>query len=345
MSDIERKLATIRQISDARDIVFTNADGNPETAENIVAVQIDGWHCVAKRGEFEKGSLCVYFEIDSLLDSDNPDFAFMEKSKWRVKTIRLKGQLSQGLAMPLNILNECGVDLFMGQDVSDLLKITKYEAPIPDNLRGKVKGSFPGFLIKTDEERIQNIPEILTQYPNNKWDVTEKLDGTSFTCYFYNDTFGVCSRNMELLETEGNVYWQIARAYDIEAKLRDLGKNVCIQGEIVGQGIQGNKYNLPDKQLFVFNVYWIDEGVYSSHTALQEFCAEYGLAPVPTIYEKTVIYTDVDAILEIADGPSVLNSNTKREGLVWRTNILENGKMEKISFKTISNKFLLKHGE
>lgn len=335
----DRKLASIREISEVSDIVFTNTDGEQETAQNIVRVKVDGWQLVTQRNNgFKPGDKVVYFEIDSLLPSDNPEFAFLEKYNYRLKTIKLKGQISQGLVMPLSILPWENKMLEVGDNVTDILGVTKYEPPIPANLRGVVKGNFPGFLIKTDEERLQNIPEVLALHKDKLFCVTEKLDGTSCSVYLKDGEFGVCSRNLDLKETADNKYWQTARQYNLENILKTDGRNLCIQGEIIGVGIQGNKYKLHDTELCIFYIYDIDAGKYFNAEETFAWCGAHGLSMVPIVEWAINPFSTVEEMLGFADGCSAFDDTVPREGLVWR-----NDDGDKISFKTISNKFLLKH--
>ena len=184
---MERKLASVRRITDIQPI--PNADA-------IEVVVVGGWKVVTKKGEFNVGDLCVYCEIDSFLPI-LPQYEFLRKSSYkklstgeegfRLRTIKLRGQVSQGLVLPLSVLPG-GRELFEGMDVTEVLSITKYEPPIPASLAGKVKGLFPSFLHKTDEERLQNLD---SEYPfdsNKKYYVTEKLDGSSATFYFRNNS-------------------------------------------------------------------------------------------------------------------------------------------------------------
>lgn len=149
---MERKLASIRKITDIQPI--------PD-ADAIEVVVVGGWKVVTKKGEFSVGDLCVYCEIDSFLPI-LPQYEFLRKSSYkklstgeegfRLRTIKLRGQVSQGLVLPISVLPG-GRELFEGMDVTEVLSITKYEPPIPASLAGKVKGLFPSFLHKTDEER------------------------------------------------------------------------------------------------------------------------------------------------------------------------------------------------
>ena len=346
---MERNLATIRRIKEIKPI---------EGADAIELAVVDGWQVVvAKNVGHQVGDLVVYCEIDSFLPIE-PEFEFLRKSSYkkmgdqegfRLRTIKLRGVLSQGLILPYSVIPiaqfASAHDLPEGMDVSEMLGIVKYEPPIPAHLAGKVKGSFPSFLRKTDEERIQNLEKEYAEWTlssNHQFYATEKLDGSSFTCYIKNGEFGVCSRNMDLLETEDNTFWAVARKLDLENKLGSFGKNICFQGEMVGSGIQGNHYNMKDQTVFFYNIFLVDEREYVGYDEFRNMLFDLDLACVPVLSypfnfpsdPETAIPT-VSALLRSSEGKSILNDKVEREGLVIRS-------MDRtISFKAISNKFLL----
>ena len=219
---MERKLASIQKILSLDPI---------EGADSIEVATVLGWHCVVKKGEFEINSPCLFCEVDALLPTDKPEFAFLEKSRGRIKTIRLRGQISQGLALPLSAITFADLSQFSeDDDVTELLGITKYEPPEPNsggaNLRGRVKGNFPSFLHKTDEIRIQAVPGVLERHRGKKFYISEKLDGSSFTAYMRDDVFGICSRNLELAREDDfgadikNAFWKTAIKIGLEDKMR-----------------------------------------------------------------------------------------------------------------------------
>ena len=333
---MERKLASIREIKEIVPI---------EGADAIEVAVVDGWKVVTKKGEFKPGDLCVYFEIDSFLPI-REEFEFLRKSSYkkmgdaegfRLKTIRLRGQLSQGLLTPIHIL-PLGEMVHVGQDVTDMLGVVKYEPPIPAELAGKVKGGFPSFIRKTDEERVQNLAD---QYPyyclrsDHQFYATEKLDGSSATFYLHNGEFGVCSRNLELLETEGNTFWKVARQMDLENKLKSLGRNICFQGELIGEGVQGNRYKIKGQTVKFFNIFDIDKQERVQVREFVEILESLALDYVPFIQIPFLLPNTIQAMLEFAEGGSMLNRDVEREGIVVRS--LDT----RISFKAISNKFLL----
>jgi len=375
---MERKLASIQRIASIRPI---------EGADAIEVARINNWDVVVKKNEFKVGELCVYFEIDSFLPI-REEFEFLRKSSYkkmgdqegfRLKTIRLRGQVSQGLVVPITILNgeeemKIGISrqpdgdrlqlgpydnalvIDEGVDVTELLGVVKYEPPIPAELAGKVKGSFPSFLRKTDEERVQNLVKEYAQWKEQDLDfyVTEKLDGSSATYYYKDGVFGVCSRNLELAEPEEfvegmimcadgierprqqNSFWKVAQEIGLKEKLEAYGRNIAIQGELIGEGIQGNPYKIKGQTVRFFNLFYIDSQEYAG---LPMFLAtmqhDLKLETVPILEMSANLPNTIDELLAYADAKSVLNPNFDREGVVLRS------MDRKISFKAISNKFLM----
>lgn len=357
-----RQLATIQEIAEIQPI-----DG----ADAIEKVRVNDWWCVAKKDEFKVNDPCCYFEIDSLLPLDNPAFEFLAKGTkpksittddgtvhtgYRLKTVRLRGQVSQGLALPVKTFPEilkqiaeptfATIDEFIGTDVSETLRVVKYEAPIPAQLGGKAKGNFPGFIPKTDEERIQNIGKLIEEERGTKMYVTEKLDGTSCTFYKKDGVFGVCSRNLDLLDTEGNTHWKLAKELHLE---EDLPDGYAIQGEIVGEGIQQNPLKIGGHKFYAFNVYDIKRSEYIGVDDMIIFLNGLSIEMVPRVADEWELNGDVADILEIADGFSRVNPTVKREGLVFRPVVEKivrmRGSDSRFSFKAISNDYLLKNDE
>lgn len=339
---MERKLASIQKI---KNVV------NHPNADRLDIVQVLGWFCITKRDEFKAGDWCVYFEIDSILPPWEC-FSFLADKKYRVKTMKLRGALSQGLALPLSIFDNClnkPAIIDEGIDVTDIIGVTKYE-PIQEfwtKLRGDIQNKFPSFCRKSDEIRIQTVvPNIFTDIIGERMVCTIKQDGTSGTFYFNNGDYGVCSRNFQLKEKADNVYWFISNKYDIENKLRKLGKNIQIIGEICGPGIQRNPLNLKEPELFVFTGFNIDEQKYINHPDLQILCKQLDLNMVPIIDDNFIFTNEnanLDFLLNFAKG-YYKGTNHFREGVVFRSyiekyNYLLDGRT---SFKVINNDYLLK---
>jgi RNA ligase (TIGR02306 family) len=346
-----RKMATIRKIDALRPI---------EGADAIECAIVGGWTVVVKKGEYTAGDLAVYCEIDSFIPTAIAPFltkpghytkTFEGVEGERLRTMKLRGQLSQGLLLPLRgfdaYFEGAGYTLFNeGDDVSSFLGIKKYEAPVPAELAGEVKGMFPSVIPKTDQERVQNLKAELAEWfaEDLHWEVTEKLEGSSMTVYCIDGEVGVCSRNLDLKRNPDNSLWRAAIKYDLEEKLKIGGRNIAIQGELVGNGIQGNIYQMRDQDFLVYDIYDIDAGCYLTPFSRAAFVAEHKLNHCPILAYSAVLtdtlgITNMEQVLKFAEGKSVMGMiGCEREGLVFKCH------ERSVSFKSISNKYLLKHG-
>jgi RNA ligase (TIGR02306 family) len=351
-----RKLACIRKIDELNPI---------EGADKIEVATVGGWKVVAQKGLYNVGDLAVYFEIDSWIPSKVAPFltkaghypkVFEGVEGERLKTIKLRGQISQGLMIPLSELCKLvpGFEDITTElddmDVTELLGIKKWEKPMSAQLAGTAKGNFPSRIPKTDQERCQNLKKEITQAneAGTKFEITEKLEGSSMTCYLMDNgegvqEFGVCSRNLNLKETEGNSFWATARAEGIEEKMRSVHttQNFAIQGELVGPGVQDNIYGLSKLEFYVFDIYNITGGCYLKPEERRKMVETMGLKHVPVIAATADLYdtlgiTDIPQLLDFADGKSVIGfTGHLREGVVFKE--VDGG----FTFKAISNKYLL----
>lgn len=318
--------------------------------DNIHLIRVDGWNVIATK-DINVGDMIVYCEIDSILPKENPNFTFLDGK--RIKTKKMKGVVSQGIAFPLSVLPP-EVTPEVGLDVTQVLGITKYESEsdAEGNRGGRTESEtpFPSFIIKTDENRIQNQGRMLQEILplNLSFYVTEKLDGTSCTIYKKNGVIGVCSRNLQVKEFtssgETNHYWGAYRQYNFDKILEKLD-NIVIQGEIVGIGIQNNKYKKSDKELFVFNIIDLENG-YRKYDFIEidKFCDIHNLKHVPILDGNFKLSSEntIDEMVKLSIGQSVLNPNTKREGIVVRSHKTDLPQGQ-ISFKVINPEFLIKY--
>ena len=340
-----RKMATIRKIDSIRPIPGADA---------IECAIVGGWTCVVKRGEYTVGDLAVYCEIDSWMPTELA--AFLSKGKEprefegikgeRLRTVKLRGQLSQGLLLWRQLALDKVGEIYEGMDVSDLLGIVKWERPMNAQLAGMAKGNFPTVIPKTDQERAQNLKHEIAQAIADglQFEITEKLEGSSMTVYLINGEFGVCSRNLDLKEEGGTTFWEVARRDNIEAKMRAVptGGDFAIQGELIGPGIQGNIYKLSKPEFRVFDVYNISGGFYMNPDGRQELIKNMGLLHVPVMAYTADLYDtlglkNVEDIIKFADAQSVMGDITGpwREGIVFKQ--VDGG----MTFKAISNSYLL----
>ena len=328
-----RKMASIRVIDKIEPI---------EGADAIEAAVIGGWKVVVKKGEFAIGDLAVYLEIDSWVPTELAPFLSKGKEPRefngvkgeRLRTVKLRGQLSQGLLLPYNTISEYGM-VVDGDDVTEFLGIQKWERPMNAQLAGMAKGNFPSLIPKTDQERVQNLVKEIAAADGMAFEVTEKLEGSSMTCYLIDGVFGVCSRNLDLKETADNTFWQVARAEGIEEKMREIPDGEwAIQGELIGPDIQGNIYKLSNPEFRVFDVYNIKSGEYLTPVFRRALIERMGLKHVPVLNSEYTLDQTVDEILASAEGQSC-HAKTEREGIVFKQ--VDGG----MTFKAISNKYLL----
>ncbi len=366
-----RKLASVQKIIGIRPI---------EGADKIEVCQVLGWECVCKKGEFKVEDLVVYCEIDSIMP-EKPEFEFLRERKFRIKTIKLRKQVSQGIVFPLSILPN-PFNHTEGEDVTELIGVVKHDPQLQEEkaleeqntpkskinkffmqfalyrliyfkLHKKDKG-WPDWIPHTDEERIQTCANILINRPNSEWYITEKLDGQSGTFFTGSKKvwgidkldFGVCSRNIRLSKPDNSSYWTMAKKYDIGKKLLNFNKyGIVIQGECVGPRIQKNKYELKEQDFFVFNV--IDNGTKYSFNQMKVFCELNGLKCVPIIDENWTFNNCNRSVPEIIK--ELINLSTGKSSLnkdVWREGIVVRLKDNpSVSFKVINPEFSLKYLE
>ncbi len=317
-------------------------------ADKIETADVLGYKVVVKKGEFQEGDLGVFHFPDTVVDETNPVYSFLKEK--RLKVIKLRKQVSQGLLLPITVFNFGMVE--EGADVTEVVKIRKYEKEIPISLAGQMKGDFPSILIKTDEQNLRGCPKAIEEFRGKTCYITKKVDGTSASFYLNNGEFGVCSRNRELKETAESVYWQIARKYKVEEALRQyamLGVGIgdyCIQGEIYGPGIQGNKTGVTEVGFAMFNLLSVTKRSYCSLGELAAFSLLFDIPMVEMIWEG-IFYLTLEQLLEMANNLEY-RPGFPAEGIVIRPNhpcpsvCLDSGRL---SGKVISETFCLKYGE
>lgn len=362
-----RKLASVKQVSQILPI---------EGKDRIVLAVIDGWSVIVKKDEFDVGSKCVYIEPDSVLP-EKPEFEFLRKNNFRIKTMKMGGVISQGICFPLSFLPEKkGGEYELDEDVTEIMGVKQFEKtmdkdPVQTTMsaskrkypkflmkrawfrrlvlkKNKRVGGFPSFISKTDETRIQNSPFILKS--DQEWTVTEKIDGQSGTfCVikhrsknpFVKDSYEyiVCSRNIRLFDKDNSSYWKVSDRYNIEKVLKDMIKD----NQWVA--IQGECV-APNVQGNKYGVSKADlyvfnllypDGRVGSEAAKLE-CERHGLQFVPILSNSYTLPETVEEVLEYAHGKSQL-ADTLREGLVFRS---KDGKQ---SFKAVDPLFLIQHDE
>lgn len=353
-----RKLATIRKIEEIKPI---------EGADAIEAARVDGWWVVIKKGEYAVGATVIYLEIDSWVPQELAPFLvkgaipreYNGVKGERLRTVKLRGQISQGLILPLYNYGPTSAAMQAYHstrpydpdeshfDVTEVLGIQKWEPEVAASMRGTIRGNFPSWLRKTDQERIQNCYKDVSKKFDSYWIGEEKLDGSSMTVGAMGDEVHVCSRNLSIkLDDTENTFVKTAMSTNVISALRSYGKNIALSGELIGPGIQGNKYALTTHQWYIFDVYDVDAARYMTpferEGVLTDLMTTHGLnvKKVPYVTGGSLNGMTVDELLKQAEGVSALNPKTQREGIVWKC--LDDGDL---SFKAISNAWLIKNKE
>jgi hypothetical protein len=354
---MSKNLASIQKILWKKEI---------EGADKIELCGVLGWQVVCKKNEFQVGDLVVYIQIDTVAP-EKPEFEFLRERNFRVRTIKLRKQLSQGLIIPLITLGK----FKESDDVTEIIGVKKYEKPdnnpqkyekprIPKvwykkwiylfkynilykvfpNLRKKTRSPFPTNLVSiTDEERIQNTPKVLQTHKGKEFVVSYKLDGSSITI-IHNKVLGkskyrICSRRFELHDKNNdwyNVFINTNFSKHIDNLVNHYKTNdIIVQGEAIGR-FNGNHHNLKQDEIRLFNIYI--NGKRLNQYMFIELCKFYNIPHCPEYCKITLNHT-MEEILKISEIPDILNPKVPVEGLVWRC-IEDN-----LSFKVINNNYLL----
>jgi len=343
-----RSLVTIQKV------IRTSAIPDSDFLE---LAHVMGWQCVVKKGEFKEGDLGVYYEVDSFLPVDER-YEFLRNSSFRdnvdngkgfrIRTMKMRGQLSQGLLLPLEKFPELEIcaegrlqegHLQEGRDVTEKLNVKKWYIPETSNPGGTIIGERPDGIPASDEIRIQSALELLDQLQGKPYYITTKMDGTSGIVYHIGGETGCCSRNKEIKDEEDALYWTPVYKYGLKEKFAKLGRNLVLTGEICGPGIQKNKLRLAAIEWYVFDVKDVDSNRYLSYDDAVKLCADLGLQNVPCEERGDCFGYSLEALLEKAKGkyPSGLD----KEGIVVR----DIRSPKALSFKVLNNDALLKEKE
>lgn len=336
-------------------------------ADSLEMAQVLGWNVVVRRGEYAIGELVVFCEIDSILP-ERDEFEFLRKSSYRapivangvtvipggfrIKTIKLRGHVSQGICFPVSILGD--VQACEGDDVTDVLGVAKYDIDAIAEVRQSCANvtlrnkTFPRFIPRTDEARIQSCPSLLTRHRGLRVTVTEKLDGSSFTAFAHEGQIGICSRNQQL-DTDGDGMMEVwARNHGLIEKMAALrqhvGHDFAVQGEFIGPKVQGNKYAQTVHSVHLFSTYNISTRKYMNHVVTDAYASALSLATVPVLYENIELPATVADLVSLATRRSTLNPSVQAEGIVVRgVSVTHDERLGWVSFKAINPEFCLRY--
>lgn len=361
MSEITRKLATIQRVT-ALDPI--------EGADRIEVASVLGWKVVCQKGLYQVNDLVAFFEIDSFLPVE-PQYEFLRKGSYRVtkdlgegfrlKTVKLRGQISQGLLMPLH---ELGVvmnvaDDVEGQDLTDLLRVQKWELNAQVLLSGRASGSFPHFVPKTDEPRVQNLGRERNVWADDDFAITIKEDGSSMTVFvdyktgldFVSETgeasrhpwrVGVASRNWEVPDEEGSTYWKVAKEIGLVAGLQQSGLGVAVQGELVGPGVQGNPGGYAKLGFKVFNIWHIENQMYLTTQERGAWIAAFNLLYKANVEEVATLFGTVHGVASQATLDHLIEEANVEAGHMVEGIVMKSVQHPERSYKYINPEYLLK---
>ncbi|EFA81999.1 hypothetical protein PPL_05234 [Heterostelium album PN500] len=328
-------------------------------ADVIEIATVLGWKVIVKKGLYAVGDLVVYVEIDSIL----PPWPYfindkLDKCNFRIKTIKLRGQISQGYCIPIKeLLNHPNKKLTPvycvdGQVESGLKSIRRLSDPVLQNgdfdYSLEIKSNMTELI---DQPRIQNLPLYPTTYAHVEFEVTEKLEGSSVTVYHYKGVNGTCSRNFELnfenCQKQSEIKDVLVDKMKLYDRLDKLNLNIALQGEFIGPKVQGNIYGILELCWRCFDIWMIDQNRYATHAERVDIMEKLGLPwsdyGVPYLGTYKLEGKTLKDILEMANGFSQLKGSKPkvlREGIVFKSTTVENNSI--ITFKAISNQYLLK---
>jgi hypothetical protein len=366
-----RELAYIQKISSLSPIPGADA---------IEKAEVLGWELVVKKGEFHVGDLCVYCEIDSILP-ELPCFEFLRARKFRIKTVKLRGQVSQGIAFPLSILRAVDPSfdgsLTIGRDVTETLKITKYdpEAALEvkhnqvkkpwyarkfNYLKWKLfgikpvrKGNFPEDIPKTDETRVQKMATALEEREGHSVYITEKCEGTSSTFVYReggnwlarllnsNGSFQICSRNTTVFNSQ--------TGKEAPHFLRDVAKKYDIHKKMKALGrsyaIQGEVIG-PKIQGNIYQLPELELKVFSIfNLETQEYLSYYEMCNVADQLGLTtvpVLQINISLVNDVKYWVEYSKGTSRINPKILREGVVIRSMSDNFSFKSINPEYLLK---
>lgn len=343
-----RKLASVQRIWKIEPI---------QGADRIELAHVLGWQCVVNKGQFREMEPAVYFEVDSFLPV-RPEFEFLRASSYRktdilgegfrLKTMRFRGEISQGLLLPVRLFPDIPADAEIGRDVTEILGVRKWEIEERITTGGTIIGTLPQDIPHTDETRVQAEPELIRDFAGLEYYISTKMDGSSHSAGIDGNGFHVTGHNYEYRDDGNSPFYELVKAIDLQQKMEAFAARnglslFTIQGELCAPGIQNNRLKLTKPHWYIFTIR--ENGRRVGLSRMLQICRELQLESVPieeTGFDLPAKYPSVEALLDRADG--TYPGGGKKEGIVIRP--LEPVWCRRISsplsMKVVSNKYLLK---
>ena len=344
-----RKLASVQRIWNIEPI---------EGADRIELAHVLGWQCVVNKGQFQPMDLAVYFEVDSFLPIA-PEYEFLRASSYRktdimgegfrLRTMKFRGQISQGLLLPVAAFPEIPSDVELGTDVTEQLGIRKWEIEERITTGGTMIGTLPYDVPHTDETRVQAEPDLIQDFSGLEYYISTKMDGSSHSVSVDENGFHVTGHNYEYKDDGNSPFYELVKSVGLQQKMESFAvenglKAFTIQGELCAPGIQKNRLKLTKPEWYVFTIR--ENGKRAGLERMLEICDRLQLNRVPI--EEVGIdlprkYPNIEALLERADGN--YPNGGKKEGIVIRPTepVYCERICAELSMKVVSNKYLLKN--
>jgi len=344
-----RKLASIQTIRKIEPI---------GGADRIELAHVLGWQCVVNKGQFQPGDKAVYFEIDSILPI-REEFEFMRHSSYkktdlmgegfRLKTQKFRGQISQGLLLPVTQFPEIPANIEIDADVTEILHVRKWEIEEKVTTGGTIIGDLPYTIPHTDETRVQAEPELIQEFTGLEYYISTKMDGSSHSVGMDENGFHVTGHNFEYKDDGSSTFYNLVNERGYKEKIQKFVKKndldtLVIQGELCAPGIQRNRLKLLKPEWYVFTIR--ENGKRVGLNRMLEICDALNMTTVPieeTGMDLPSKYPTVEALLERADGE--YPNGGKKEGIVIRPTepVFSTLISASLSMKVVNNKYLLKN--
>lgn len=342
-----------------------------ENADALEIARVGDYRSIVRKGQYVTGDLVAYIPEqaivpDALLDELGLRGRLAGKEMNRVKAIKLRGVLSQGLVYPAR------PTWSEGQDVTAELGIVKYEPPVPSHMSGQVYGAGPDRCVKYDIENVKAWPDVLVE--GEPVVFTEKIHGTWCQLGLVPEgaagehgplvvsSKGLAAKGLAFMpdapDNAHNLYLRVARHLDFAARARRAfadhlaaGRPVFVLGEVFGAGVQDLSYGAKTDQdahlgFRVFDVYagWYGQGAFLSDAELDAACAALDLPRVPVLYRGPFSRA---VMAEYTDGRETVSGRALhvREGIVLRPQReRHHPDLGRVQLKSVSEKYLLRSG-
>lgn len=336
-----RELATVQIVKEILPI--------PERDRIGLAIFEDiGWRIIVRKDQVSPGDKMVVIECDSIIP-DKETYKFLDKKLPRtLKTMKLSGVISQGLAIPVKDY-EVEIPWITGippkNNVTELLEITKYEPPDQGTRGGNTVRTFPTHILpRTDETRVQSKPRLIQELRGKPYYITTKLDGASYTSFWLEENYHVCTHNNEIAWGE-NWWWKASYNQEIEEKLK-YHPDMALQGEVNGPGIQNNRMKIDKYTVFGFQVWNIAKQRYLDYSDMLYFFGDTKLPMVPVVEAGESFNYTMEELEKLAITGCELYPEIWKEGIVVRPQVETYSQtlQDRLSMKVISTAYELEYG-